>query len=249
MKILHDHIPKIKISWESLTANAHEEALPSNGLGSWYVGSILNGVGTAGLGWKYGYEIPMNEIPGEYSQIYDHWKTYAFCLDQPHIVVLCSCKVILVNDMMFRCPFRVDTSLSILGGKIRKINAQAVPIIHTGPWDSDRIPRPEYTVIIASPSRSRSWSASQTQVPCDQREETTLKKLSGNTKEKTHFKIPRCKRSDMKTHKSGVARIIWTGRKLRARRAFKISAFAWTMKVRLYSMIGYEGTYCQQAYK
>jgi len=125
MKILHDHIPKIKISWESLTANAHEEALPSNGLGSWYVGSILNGVGTAGLGWKYGYEIPMNEIPGEYSQIYDHWKTYAFCLDQPHIVVLCSCKVILVNDMMFRCPFRVDTSLSILGGKIRKINAQA----------------------------------------------------------------------------------------------------------------------------
>jgi hypothetical protein len=34
MKILRDRIPKIKMCCESLTANAHEEALPSNGLGS-----------------------------------------------------------------------------------------------------------------------------------------------------------------------------------------------------------------------
>src|ERR1700729_1039585 len=41
----------------------------------------------------------------------------------------------------------------------------AVPIIQTGPADSERTPRPLKAVSRDEPSPSRSWSASQIQVP------------------------------------------------------------------------------------
>jgi hypothetical protein len=141
---------------------------------------------------RFGLEIRLRDsnewiLRWIYLQTCSYRKTYAFCLDQPHVVVLCSYEVILVNDMMFRCRSEW-ISLNILGDKIKKVNAQAVPIIHTGPWDSDRIPRPAYAVIIASPSRSKSWSASQTQVPCDQPE--VKKAFRGNMKRKPTSKYP-----------------------------------------------------------
>jgi hypothetical protein len=45
-------VPKTMMSFEFVTFNAQDDAIPEYGLGSQYRSSMSKGVGTAGLGWK-----------------------------------------------------------------------------------------------------------------------------------------------------------------------------------------------------
>ena len=69
--------------------------------------------------------------------------------------------------------------------KIVRVNKiSPVPIIQTGPSDSESMPRPQKIVILESfPSKlwSKLWSASQTQVPCDRRDTMNEFQATGNS--------------------------------------------------------------------
>lgn len=73
-------------------------------------------------------------------------------------------EVVLVDRVVLRCghTFRISPPI-----EIRNVGSDLhpVPINHTGPADSERIPRPLNAVICFDPPLSRSWSASQTHVP------------------------------------------------------------------------------------
>lgn len=63
--------------------------------------------------------------------------TYRFGLDQAHVVVLRVHEVVLVQDVVLACV--------AVSGRTRaryRGYSLAVPIIQTGPCDSDMIPRP-----------------------------------------------------------------------------------------------------------
>lgn len=65
-------------------------------------------------------------------------ETYRLGLNQAHVVVLRVHEVVLVQDVVFACVVVSGRPR----GRVCGGHSLAVPIIQTGPCDSDMIPRP-----------------------------------------------------------------------------------------------------------
>lgn len=95
--------------------------------------------------------------------------THSLCLKQTNVVLLRPNQVVLVDGVVLRYrAYAVLVRLLKANWKVEK-DLHPVPINHTGPADSERIPRPLNAEICLDPPLSRSWSASHTHVPYTKR--------------------------------------------------------------------------------
>lgn len=118
------------------TARAHAAPGPSDG--SLYPEFGMNGAGGTGFGWKYGCGRAVRVFVTCARERGRLGWTYRLGLDQAHVVVLRVHEVVLVQYVVFACiAVSERTWARVYGG-----HSLAVPIIQTGPCDSDIIPRP-----------------------------------------------------------------------------------------------------------